>query len=49
MCGRFQRNTDEVSGIPLLPVKKTNPEFQNGSVHPVLHGLGARKLLKTKE
>jgi hypothetical protein len=32
-----------------LPVKKTNPEFQNGSVHPVLHGLGARKLVKTRQ
>jgi len=31
-----------------LLVKKTTPEFQNGSVHPVLHSLGERKLVKTR-
>lgn len=32
-----------------LLVKKTTPEFQNGSVHPVVHNLGERKLVKTRQ
>jgi len=49
MCGRFQRNTDGFTVFFSLLVKKTTPEFQNGSVHPVLHSLGKRKLVKTMQ
>jgi hypothetical protein len=50
VCGRFQRNIDGFTGVFFsLLVQKTTPEFQNGSVQPVLHGLVARKLVKTRQ